>query len=189
MNYHEIIDLFFEWGHLRRIKHEGWRLVGVAAPESVADHSLRAAQIGFVLAHMEDYSNPYEVCAMLVFHDIAETRIGDIHKVANRYVDVNEEKSVQDQVSAIGKMGEVILDLWRQAELKSTTAGVIAKDADVLEQAFTAKEYIELGYERAHDWLEKINNLLRTKSAKKLMDKLHTSSSTAWWDGLKKIDK
>ena len=30
---------------LRRIKHEGWRLIGVDNPESVADHSLRAGKI------------------------------------------------------------------------------------------------------------------------------------------------
>lgn len=46
----KIITFIFELVQLRRIKHEGWRLVGIDNPESVAEHSLRAAQIGYILA-------------------------------------------------------------------------------------------------------------------------------------------
>ena len=34
---------------------------------------------------------------MLVFHDITETRSRDIHKVANRYVTVDEAEILKDQ--------------------------------------------------------------------------------------------
>lgn len=66
----DILNFIFELGQLKRIKHEGWRLIGVKFPESVADHCLRAAQIGYILAKMEKYENPFEVCSMVVFHDI-----------------------------------------------------------------------------------------------------------------------
>ena len=48
------INFLFELGQLKRVKHEGWRLVGVEHPESVAEHSLRAAQIGYVIAALEN---------------------------------------------------------------------------------------------------------------------------------------
>ncbi|MDI6721005.1 MAG: HD domain-containing protein [Candidatus Aenigmarchaeota archaeon] len=60
----DVLNFIFEMGQLRRIKHEGWRIAGVENPESVADHALRAAQIGFFLARLEGYDNPYEVCSI-----------------------------------------------------------------------------------------------------------------------------
>ncbi|MGC9308938.1 MAG: HD domain-containing protein, partial [Thermoplasmatota archaeon] len=45
-------QFIYELGMLRRIRREGWRLAGIE-PESVAAHSLRAAQIGYLLACME----------------------------------------------------------------------------------------------------------------------------------------
>ena len=51
----EILKFFFEMGQLSRVKREGWRLLGMETPESIADHSLRAAQIGWVLAKLEGY--------------------------------------------------------------------------------------------------------------------------------------
>jgi putative hydrolase of HD superfamily len=71
----EILKFFYEMGQLSRVKREGWRLLGMETPESIADHSLRAAQIGWVLAKLEGYKDPNEVAAMLVFHDIGETRM------------------------------------------------------------------------------------------------------------------
>ncbi|MFB0965315.1 MAG: HD domain-containing protein [Patescibacteria group bacterium] len=48
-----ITDFLFETFHLKNIKHEGWRFCGIPNPDSVAEHSLNAAQIGYVLAKME----------------------------------------------------------------------------------------------------------------------------------------
>lgn len=67
----EIVTFFYEMAQLSRVKREGWRIVGMETPESIADHSLRAAQIGWVLAKLEGYKDPNEVTAMLVFHDEA----------------------------------------------------------------------------------------------------------------------
>ncbi|MDG6219294.1 MAG: HD domain-containing protein, partial [Candidatus Thermoplasmatota archaeon] len=82
----DISTFFYELGMLRRVQREGWKLLGVIQPESVAEHSLRAAQIAYVLAILEHHPSPETVCSILVFHDIGECRIGDIQKVANRYI-------------------------------------------------------------------------------------------------------
>jgi len=187
MNIENIINFIFELGMLKRIKHEGWRVVGIDRPESVGEHSLRAAQIAYFLAHMEGYNNPDEVCSMLVFHDIGECRIGDIHKIANNYLSADEDRAVSEQMDQLGDIGDVILDKWKQFEYKNTEAGVIAKDADLIEQAFTAKEYLEQGY-KTQNWIDNVNTLIQTESAKKLIELLKESDSSKWWEGLKKID-
>jgi len=153
----DVINFIFELGMLRRVKHEGVKLAGVNNPESVADHNLRAAQLGFILAKMENYENPFEVCAILVFHDIAECRTGDIHYVGKRYVRIDEEKALKDQVQKLGRTGEEIARFPIELHNKNSKAGVIAHDADELEQAFTAKEYIEKGYVYVDDWLKNID--------------------------------
>ena len=49
----DILKFLFELGQLKKVEHEGWRLAGVENPETVTDHSLRAAQIAYVLARLE----------------------------------------------------------------------------------------------------------------------------------------
>ena len=181
-----MLNFIYELGMLGRIEHEGWRLIGIDNVKNVADHSLRAAQIAFFLAKMENYPNPFEVVAMVVFHEIGECRTGDIHKVANRYIDSREEQAVKDQTDKLGSEGKEIFDLWKQAEHRTTKAGNIAKDADLVEQAVSAKEYIEKGFSYAKSWLEGVQNNIKTDSAKRLLNALNETNSNDWWQGLKK---
>lgn len=189
MNKKALISFIYEMGQLKRIRHEGFSLIGADNIDSVAEHSLRAAQIGYFLAILEKYKNPLEVVTALVFHDIGECRIGDIHKVANRYITSHEERAVKDQLFPFGIHATEIFSLWNQIENPSTTLGKIAKDADLLELAFTSKELLEKGYEYAADWLNNIKTLVHTKSAKKLLQILSKTHSNIWWQGLKKISK
>lgn len=182
-----VCNFVFELGQLKRIKHEGWRLIGDDNPESVAEHSLRAAQIGYILSKLEGYEKPERICSILIFHDIAECRIGDIHKVANRYVESNEKEAVKDQLGGLEVIGEDIMDLWSQAYKSDTEAGIITKDADLLEMAFTAREYIERGFISAGKWIKKISERLQTESAKKLLVSLKNSNPNDWWKDLKRV--
>ena len=181
-----LLNLFFEFGQLRQIKHDGWRLLNLPNPESVAEHSLRAAQIAFFLAKMEKYENPYEVVSMLVFHDIGECRVGDINKLENAYVEAQEEKAVRDQLSTL-EDGKEVVTLWQECEYAASKPGIIAKDADYLEQAITAKEYIQSGYKMAEDWITNVRTKLKTDSAKALLEELANIDPTDWWQGLKQI--
>jgi putative hydrolase of HD superfamily len=180
-----ICEFLYEMGHLKRIQHEGWKFLGDKTPESVAEHSLRAAQLGFILATCEGYHNPEEVCAMLVFHDIGECRIGDIHKIAKAYIKANEEQAVHDQVRDMKDVGEKIFKLWAAVHHQTTTAGIIAKDADLLEMAMTAREYMEKGYKAAEEWIESITPKLKTTTAQDLLQHLRQCSPNQWWKQIK----
>ncbi len=181
----EIVKFFYEMGQLSRVKREGWRLLGIESPESIAEHSLRAAQIGWVLAKLENHPDPNEVATILIFHDIGECRIGDLHKLASRYGTLAEKLAVEEQVSRLGPAGVDILTLWNQIEERSTPAGIIAKDADLLELAVRAREYIERGFVDAKEWFDTAARLLTTESARALIMELPSVSSTEWWHGLK----
>ena len=181
----DVLNFFFETGMLKRIKHEGWRAAGVEFPDSVAEHTLRAAQIGYILADLEGYDNPERVAAMLVFHEIGEARIGDLHRLAKSYVNADERRAVSDQLKTFGKLGENILSLWDEIENQETVAGKIAKDADWLEQSVTAKEYMEQGFKKARIWIENGLKMSHTKTARALTKKLLKMNSKDWWISLK----
>ena len=63
-----------------------------------------------------------KVATMLVRHDLAETRIGDIHKVGARYW-INkkevETKVLQDQVAGLA-FGDDIFELFEMYEERTT---------------------------------------------------------------------
>lgn len=187
MDADKILNFLYELGHLRRVSREGWRLLGIEAPESVAEHSLRTAHIAWILARMEGIENPHEAVTISLFHDMGETRIGDLHKVAARYGELDEARAVEEQCSPLDEIGSEILAMWKTVESRSTPCGIIAKDADLVELAITAKEYIEMGHQGAQEWIENAVPRVRTESAKKLLAAIPTSNSKAWWKGLKNI--
>ena len=185
-NIKKIIYFLFELSMLKRLKHEGWRLSGVENPPSIAEHSFRAAQIGYILAKLENYSKPEEICTMLLFHDIEECRTGDIHKIAERYITMKEKTVVKDQTKALGEIGKSIFNYWEKVKNKSSIAGKIAKDADLLEAAFTAHEYREKGYPKMDLWIKNYMKYLTTESAKEILKELIKTPDTWWWKDLKK---
>lgn len=183
------ISLFlFEMGQLRREQHSGWTLLGTKDVHSVAEHSLRAAQIAYVLAIMEGCEHPERVCTMLVFHDMTETRTRDAHKVAARYIPtIDHALAAKEQTEKLDEAGTSIWELWHEVEDRSTKDGIIAKDADYLEMAFSGKEFLERGYVKAQDWLDNVEKVLKTESAKQLYRSLIHMTSTDWWKDLKKV--
>ncbi len=178
----KIVNLIFEWFHLKKIKHEGGRLAWIEHPDSVAEHSLNAAQIGYILAKME-WADAQKVATILVWHDMAETRIWDLHKIATRYI--KNKKEIEDTIMkeqfAWFDFEEEMLDLFDQYENRSTLEGNIAKDADYLEQAFQAQIYKETGFPLTQHRIDNVGNALQTISAKKIRKKMIESSFADWW--------
>ncbi len=166
------------------------RLMGVEYPDSVAEHSCNAAQIGYILAHMAG-ADANKVAAMLIRHDMAETRIGDLHKIAARYIHDKKqaEHDVMQEQYAWLPGEEDLHGLFREYEEKTTLEGQLAKDADYLEQAFQAKVYLEQGHAAAQDRIDNVGRALRTPQAKQLREKmLHTNSYARWQEaGLKNV--
>jgi hypothetical protein len=71
--------------------------------------------------------------------------------------------------------------LFLSFETRADEVGIIAKDADYLEQAFQAKIYLEQGYVAAQTWITNVGNALKTSSAKQLRSDLQARKSTDRW--------
>lgn len=190
-----IVNYIFEMGILSKEKHNGFKLIGVTDLRSVGEHALRAAQIGYLLTVLENKKNnttfsPERVCSMLVFHDNGETRIGDLHKVATRYIDSKgaEELAFRDQSNNLPEEAKTaIVQYFKEFEDRNTREGIIAKDADWMESAFSAKELYDLGNEVAVQWIDNVRKGVETESAKEILDTMRDTKFTDWWIGLKKV--
>ena len=188
-NMKKIVNFFFEINTLKRIKRSGSWIAGIKDPDTIAEHAFRTAQIGYVLAELEK-ADSAQVTLMCLFHDNAEVRIGDHHKIMARYIDTEkaEKQAIRDQLknlpNSISKKLDILLTNFCAQKSKEA---VIAKDADLLELALQSKEYFELGYKGKQNWLDNIKKHLKTKTAKKMFKILSKSSINDWWQGLKKL--
>jgi putative hydrolase of HD superfamily len=182
----EIMKYLFEAGVLKRVKRSGWWIAQVKDPESVAEHVYRTAVVAFILAKLEG-ANAERICCAALFHDMQETRLLDLHKIHARYFVIDEkiEKTViADQLKCLPEdIRKHIANLYNLDDKEKT----ILRDADLLECALQAKEYVEIGYKDCQNWIENIEKVVKTESAKKLYKQLKAMSSRKWWEGLKKL--
>ncbi|MDZ7798741.1 MAG: HD domain-containing protein [Patescibacteria group bacterium] len=186
----KITDFFFELGMLKRQKHCGFALAGVSNNlRSLADHTARAAVMAYILAELEGV-NPEKTATICLIHDFPEMRIGDHHKIASRYLKTKpaEKQAFLEQTK---DLPEKVKKTWRkyhqELEKRNTLEGVVAKDADWLEQAVSAREYIAEGHKAAQNWIDNVRKALETQSAKKLLKEIEKIDPSNWWQGLKKM--
>jgi len=186
----KITNFIFELGALKHVKRSGWWIINIKDPENVAEHSFRAGVIGYILAKLEK-ADVNKVAMMSLFNDLHEARLNDLHKIGQRYIDFKkaETKAHKEQTEELGEIGKEIFSFHKEYQEQKTKEAIIARDADLLENAYQAKEYMEIGYKDAQDWIDNIRKIIKTDSAKKLLDEIEKTSSNDWWRKLKKIER
>jgi putative hydrolase of HD superfamily len=177
------VKFVFELEQLKLTRRSGWHHIG-ADPESVAEHTQRASALAFLLAVSEGHPHPELVVTMVVFHDMHEARTGDDDLVQKRYLKVDGRKAVEEQTATLGPAGIAIMMMWDEVESRSTTAGTIAKDADILEMAFAARELVVRGFPDAQAWIDAVRDRLKTDSAKRWLEILEKADPSDWWKSI-----
>lgn len=183
----DIAKFLYEMGQLKRVKRSGWWIAGVKDPETVAEHSFRTAVIAYILAQLEG-ADPEKVVSMALFHDMAETRTNDAHRIVRRYVDWEnvDRKAVGDQSRRLpDNIGKRITSLISEFEKAASLDARIVRDADLLECLVQAREYQTLGYNDVGDWIFNAQAALKTESAKKIAAECLKTEPKEWWQGLK----
>jgi putative hydrolase of HD superfamily len=186
MDFDAITDFIYELGAMKKLKHIGTKYAGVKDPDTLAEHCFRATQIGYILAHLEGV-DANEVMKICLFHDNGEIRVGDHTRIADQYFDADdaEEKAFEDQIARLPEEVQTkltgLLSNYR-AEDKATEF-VVARDADLLETLFQAKEYLDCGYPLQR-WIDNGEKYLKTESAKMILKSLKNKTFTDWWDNL-----
>jgi len=183
----EIAKYLYEIGQLKRVKRSGWWIAGIENPESVAEHSFRTAVIAYLLAELEG-ANAERATFMALFHDAGEARTNDLHRIALRYVDLEnvDKKVVEDQSKRLPeKIGKKIIALHSEYEEANSLEARIARDADLLECLVQAREYQAMGCDDVSDWISNARAALLTDSAKRIAGECVETEPREWWRGLK----
>ncbi len=179
MELRAIADFLFEVGMLKRTPRSGFQFLGTGH-ETVAEHSLRVAIIGYVLAKMSGKFTTERIVLMCLFHDLVEARTGDLNYVNKRYVKADEGAAVRDMTAEL-PFGKEIRELSEEFNAVGTGEANLAHDADQLEMILQLKELGDLGNRYAADWITSAVKRLRTDEGKRLARTILNTDFAAWW--------
>lgn len=177
-----LASLAFELGVLKRLRRTGWSHAGVRDAESVADHSMRVAQLASLIA-AEEGADPGRAALLAVWHDSQETRTGDIPHTARPYMAARIEPQAitADQVSGLPDgAATMVRTTVAEYETQSTLEATCARDADKLECLIQAVEYQAAGYSGVQGWITSSRSAIRTRTAERIADAAVRISPLAW---------
>ncbi|MEU0567828.1 HD domain-containing protein [Nonomuraea sp. NPDC005983] len=176
-----LTGLLYEVGLLKRYKRTGWLVAGVRDPESIADHSFRAAIIASVIAVLEG-GDPERAAFMSLFHDSQETRITDIPYVGKRYLKaaLNEEVTADQMRGVPEPVADMVSGAVGEYEEKVSLEAVCARDADKLECLLQAVEYREQGHQNMQPWIDSSLAALKTTTGKRLAEEALRTGTLEW---------
>jgi putative hydrolase of HD superfamily len=143
-----LLRLFHLAGRLKDTPRAGWGMRGIPSPESVAEHSYRAALMALVLAPRADPPLDVSRCvALALVHDLAEALVGDITPYDGIGADEKRRREDEAMRSLAALAGdESLLALWREYDAAASPEARFVKEMDKLETVFQAAEYERAGH-------------------------------------------
>jgi|TARA_B100000315_G_C14561695_1_gene580885 putative hydrolase of HD superfamily len=147
-----LINFLKMTGRLKKEPRRGWVLkAGVSNPESVADHTFRLILLSMMLGDLRGL-NTEKMMKLAIIHDLGESLIGDITPEDKDKVESKE----LDEVNAIKQLFSHLPDnlrenyshLWTELGASSSAEAKLVHDADKLEMALQASEYMDEGYSK-----------------------------------------
>lgn len=177
-----IVNFIFEASILQNMQRSGNVFLG-SGKQTVGAHIFRTILIGYLLAKMTDGANAEKVMLMCLFHDIEETRTGDLNYLQQRYVTSDDKRALKNAVDNLPSKDDILKTVEEYEGLKSLEAK-LAKDADTLELLFYLKEELDKGNLQAENWITHAQKRLITETAKKLLPTLKNTKYYDWWYNL-----
>nr|WP_308211083.1 HD domain-containing protein [Actinokineospora diospyrosa] len=173
----------YELGILKRMRRTGWWHAGVRDPESVAEHTMRVAQLAAIIA-VEENADPARAALLALWHDTQETRTGDLPHTATKYLSKPDPRQITaDQTAALpARARDMVRHAVDEYEARDTREALCAADADKLEMLLQAVEYREIGVQRVDGWINSAHNNLQTDTARRIADAALHVSPLAWRD-------
>lgn len=173
----------YELGLLKRVRRTGWWHAGVRDPESVAEHTMRTAQLAALIA-AEEGADPARAAFLALWHDTQETRTGDLPHTAAAYLTKPDPRRITaDQTDQLPERSrETVRNAVDEYESRQTLEALCAKDADKLEMLLQAIEYRDTGVRRVDGWIDSALKDLRTETSRRIAEAAVTISPLSWRD-------
>lgn len=173
----------YELGLLKRVRRSGWWHAGVDDPESVAEHTMRTAQLAALNA-AEEGADPARAAFLALWHDSQETRTGDLPHTATPYLTKPDPRRITaDQTERMPERSRALVrGAVDEYESRETLEARCAKDADKLEMLLQAVEYREAGVLRTDGWIDSARENLSTETGRRIAEAALTLSPLSWRD-------
>ncbi|MEU7524452.1 HD domain-containing protein [Saccharothrix sp. NPDC042600] len=173
----------YELGVLKRMRRTGWWHAGVRDPESVAEHTMRVAQLAALIA-AEEGADPARASFLALWHDTQETRTGDLPHTISGYITKPDPQAITaDQTAKLPQRSrDAVRDAVAEYEAKESAEARCASDADKLEMLLQAVEYRDTGVKRVDGWIDSARKSLKTETARRIAEAAVTLSPLAWRD-------
>lgn len=172
------IDFLFEAATLKRLQRTGWQILGDNY-ESIAEHSFMVCVIAYVLGKQLN-ADLEKLLLTALFHDFTESRVGDIYKLSDLYVQADVLKAAAEGFSGL-PFGDDLIRITVEYEKEETLEAKIVHDADTLTLMLELKQLIEKGNNNAREWFSANKDVLRIKEAKDLAVEIEQGNSQDWW--------
>lgn len=166
-----LIDFLRITGRLKKEVRRGWVIqAGVTNPESVADHTFRLVLMAMVFGDLRGL-NSEKMMRLAMIHDLGESLVGDITPME---MDIEVKRKEENEAirELFGNLPEKLrkeyLRLWDELREGSSEEAKLVNDADKLEMAMQASEYIGEGYSKEMLGEFKISAIQQMKDSKML---------------------
>jgi putative hydrolase of HD superfamily len=176
------VRLAHEWGALKRLPRTGWLRAGIEQPESIADHTMRAAMLAWMIAALEG-ANAERAATLALFHDSQESRTTDLDHVGRNYLQgASNEQITADQTEALPQpLAAMLRGLIAEYEGRASAEAECARDADKVEMLLQALDYREQGRGNMEPFIQTAMAALRTTSGRRLAENAMRVSPATWW--------
>lgn len=151
-----ILDFLQAVDNLKWVLRVGWLLRGIpsATAENVAAHSHSVTVIAYLLSKLDKGKVDLEkVFLMSLFHDLPESRLGDIPRdpteELQEFYDVKRQAENQVMASLIGelpsKLRPPLEESWKDYQNQSSREALIVEAADRLANVLHALQLVQAG--------------------------------------------
>ncbi|MCB9480949.1 MAG: HD domain-containing protein [Desulfobacteraceae bacterium] len=175
----KLAGLIFEARLLKNLPRSGYSFLG-NGNENVAEHSFIVSVVSYILAKMCPSADEKKIVFMSLFHDLPESRTGDINYVQKKYVEKDENMAIEDIASGLF-FGEEFKSLLQEFNEKKTVESKLANDADQIAFLVDLKVLRDKGAKTASKWIEAVLGRLKTDEGKKIAEAVLNSDSDSWW--------
>ena len=177
---HPIIELFFQLAQLKNLFRQGWLRCGVKSTdcESVAEHSLAVAWLGYLLA--KEYRPDLDadkVLKLAVFHEVGEIYAGDIipHDQVSREEKSQREAAAVRQVFACLAHSDEYFQIWQEYDARVSPEAQFIGQVDKLENALQTCLYERLGYTQLDEFWPDLEKKIQEPELKEIFNAIKQS--------------
>ncbi|MEW6261155.1 MAG: HD domain-containing protein [Thermodesulfobacteriota bacterium] len=172
-------DFLFEARFLKAIPRSGFAFLG-AGRESVAEHVYLTTIVAYVLSFMVPHVDRNRLMFLCLFHDLPETRIGDLNSVQKSYHRPQTGQCLKDLTDGL-IFGGQLAEWMHEFETANTQEALLARDADQIALIVELKWLLDHGTAAAGRWIDSVRLRVQTEAGRSLTDEILKTESDAWW--------